>query len=500
MDKARALIASLSTEENIQFKDFLQRKRKRDDRLDIRLFDILRSSDDHSAEKVALDLYGSSSKKSRNSYSALKKRLVKNLELFIFTQRTQTDNTLLSQAFMYISLCKQLFSKRQNELAMYYLDQASQIADKNGNVELKTLVQSIHIENNTEPDVNSLQKIINEKKNSLELVKTQAEKVMAWSILKKQLENFAFSGQTFPMEHLNLLLNDSQVKESIQTEPKMLFGLAQLIRKASFTAKDFDHFAEFLSERIKEMEEIGVFTDDNLFHRLHLLYMEAHILYRKRKFGEALSRLENLKSELNRYSKRYQPLFDKKIEMLKSLIYVYTGKLSEALSTTKALSRKRNSDEIKAGLSVYNAFFQFCRENYREANKICLRFPVSEKWALSHIGAEFLLKFKMIHIITLLELGHTDIAIGKLEYALRDLEIEKLNPFFVEAKAFLKHTNKWLNDKSYFAETNDDLIQYLSGETGWKNDIQIIAYNAWIKAKVLSRNYYDVLVESMAQA
>ena len=114
-----------------------------------------------------------------------------------------------------------------------------------------------------------------------------------------------------------------------------------------------------------------------------------------------------------------------------------------------------------------------------------------------NMGQEGLLKKQILEIMNHFELENTDYVETRIK-AVKRMHENLFHRFpYNRAKSFLNLMNK-LNNNPFIATTNEfaTLVEKsFSFVPKEMEDLQAMTFYAWLKAKMLNKNYYDIVVE-----
>jgi len=131
--------------------------------------------------------------------------------------------------------------------------------------------------------------------------------------------------------------------------------------------------------------------------------------------------------------------------------------------------------------------------------KTGMSFAHSDKWFEKNIGREWVFKKQIMEVIVQVELDNHEIALNRIR-SLERVSAGLFNhPLYSRAKSFLEIIKKMIIDPINFrsAETQKKIDKYLVVVPEEKEDLQAMTFYAWLKAQVLNRNYYEVLLETV---
>lgn len=500
MDKLKIILKTLKKNEAKSFESFLSKQKSGGKRKDLALLKILSEEKDYKPKEIIAKL----KTPNKNAYQSIRKRLHKEIVNFIVFRRFETDTTATTPIMGLISLAKYLFNKSEPKLAWQFLSKAEKLAKKNQQYLLLNNIYTVQIENSNTIDTASLEKIILEKQKNKIFADEDEQALMAYALALKRLKTHHIKGKVFDLEEIYKILENFGLNESLTQRPRFLYGLASIVRKAFFTNKDFYAFEPFIVEKYQSLNKTVGFAKNELFYKIHLLYMIAHILYRNRKFDKALAYLSELENALLENEKHYFKLFETKKTLLKALIFNYIGKNQEAIDLLENLLEdktipKKSNEQV--GIFIHLTMFYFCKKDFSRANKILIQFPYSDGWCAENISQEFVLKKHLIELIVQYELGNEDIALQMSQNIQQKFKSIFSNPIYGKALAFIKLIDEFMHGISI--KKQKDFYQLVDKQLALRpekqEDIQAIAYYCWLKSKIEKVDYYILLTNYLAK-
>jgi hypothetical protein len=137
MNILQSIIHTLNKEEQRYFKIYISRMNYGEDRKDISLFDMLRENNEEFDENIAVaTLYGT---KDKNSYYRLKNRLLTEVNKSLILQHIEDDEFKIQY---YYSLFKLFDTKKNKEVAAYFLKQMEKTASASENYQWLDILYS----------------------------------------------------------------------------------------------------------------------------------------------------------------------------------------------------------------------------------------------------------------------------------------------------------------------------------------------------------------------
>jgi tetratricopeptide (TPR) repeat protein len=230
--------------------------------------------------------------------------------------------------------------------------------------------------------------------------------------------------------------------------------------------------------------------------------MISHVLYRNRKFDKAAAYLEEMKEDLYAHNASHIMLFYSKYILLSAAVNCYRGYLPQAIElVTEAIRDEtgRFSPEDKVKLQLNLSIYYFMAGEFKKTIQTGMSLAHSDKWFEKNIGKEWVFKKQIMEVIVQVELDNQEIALNRIR-ALERVSAGIFNhPLYSRAKSFLELIKKMIIDPLNFhkEDTQTKIDKYLTVVPEEKEDLQAMTFYAWLKAKILQRDYYEVLLETV---
>jgi tetratricopeptide (TPR) repeat protein len=240
--------------------------------------------------------------------------------------------------------------------------------------------------------------------------------------------------------------------------------------------------------------------------------MLAHALYRSRRFQESVAYLEKglavLAAAPGRQLAELQPRFT--FLLAANCAFLRRNKesiriLEEALAAQPPLLP---ADQLTARLQL--SFHYFAEANYHKANQTLISLDRTDHWLEQNLGMEWLLNHNLGEMLVQLELGNPDQALTRLKAIERRLHEQfpaaaatpeapaaLLGGPYHAVLSFLGFVREIIADPAVartpdFAARVARIPAFLSEE---REDLQVISFFAWLKARVLGKSYHEVLLQ-----
>lgn len=502
MDDLKTTIDTLTPDQKREFLDFIKRQNQQKERKDAALFQVLQQKKTYTPEELQRKLYPQA--ENSMAYYALRKRLMRQLSDFILLKRMEEDTTSASSVMGMVSLASYLFEAQVDRLAWNLLRKAEKLAAENEQFDLLNNIYNLQIEKADSEFADELEEIIR-KRNANKIAADEEERAnIAASLIRKQLQHARAMGRDMNFDAIiQKVLLEFGLSEVVSKRPSIFYKLMTIARSAVLARKDFHHFEPYIIAQYAQIAAQTGFSKAQLTYKLNLNYMIAHVLYRNRKFEPSIQYLDAIYADLQANTKSIFLQFYPRYIFLKTANLAFLGRLEEATALMEELLESQgNSLGIKnlltAQLSL--SFFNFALQQYKKANLILIRMPHSDKFLEAKMGKEWVLKKNMGELILQIELHNPELALNKIRTIERTFKNLLAQEAYHNVRGYLQLLKKLLDDpylleQPYFTELIDKELEFVPLE---QEDIQSISFYAWLKARILKRRYYDVLLELAA--
>ncbi len=495
MDFLEQTIEHLASDEQIDFKTFLQKQKE--NRKDLKLFELLASHKSYTPYELVQKLDTTN----LNAYHSLRKRLMKQLYEFMVLRQLKFDATRESSVMGYLSMSQFMLQKNAYSVAAYFLKRAENTALQNHQYDLLDNIYNVQI-SNAEKLQTDLADVIAKWKQNTNRYQSQQRLSIAYSLIKQQLATARKQGTMLNIEEIvTSVFRDFQITTEEANTPEFMYKLVSMARSAVISNKDYHRFEPFIVRLFLRLKKANLFTRSNAEFELGFLYMMSHVYYRNKKFEQADEQLQAMEKVYSIRTFRNMELFSKYISM-KSAIASFSGRNEESiqlLKTTLADKTIRIPSLERLNMELNLAVYYFQGEDYKRANRTIIDIGHTDHWLEEKMGMEWRFKKNMIEVIVQIELLHEDIALSKIATIEKHFASFFKQPAYSRAKLFLSFIKRIVNDPSIiaskeFAEHVKAAQMALPEE---KEDLQAITFFAWLKARMKKRNYYETLLEVM---
>lgn len=503
MDNLRSILDTFSEEEKKALHAFVQRQKIRKNRKDLQLLELLQEETRYNGKELLLKLYPKT--KNKVAYHALRRRLMQHFIDFITLSRS-TDQTIEGTDIMgIISLSHYLFEVNLENIAWKYLKKAENQAQENEQYHLLNSIYNLALANTDNEFAPPFETLL-ELRNQNKVLAEQEERAhIANCILKNKLAEAKREGKVLDFDKImTQILEEWDLTKAVSERPRIRFNLLSIARNAVVAKKDYYNFEFFLRANYEELSKNAMISEKNQYYRLSLLYMLAHVLYRNKKFKESLAYLDEFKEILEsstKNSKSYKTSFYSKFILLTAANLAFTNEREKAIQLLENLLKKNLSilsinDILNTHLNL--VFYHFQKNNFKQAHKVLLDFGHSDAWVEKKMGKEWVVRKWLIESVLQFELKNDDIARKillkiKQKYAslLGQSNYQNSKPFLSLLEEYMRYPQRVTQPD--FLEKVEKIITF--AETTQQEDLQEMAFYAWLKSKMEKRDYYEKLLE-----
>ncbi|MFT4600840.1 MAG: hypothetical protein ACI857_001017 [Arenicella sp.] len=502
MDQIQQIIRSFSLEEHKDFRLFIQRKKMKGKRKDLMLYDFFYSQSTPSKEDILIELYDSESAKAKNAYHTIRKRLLKEINDFLYLKRADLDLTKGGEINKTLILIEHLLEHQLFKLAWKHLEKAELLASEAEFNQQLVWIFDLQIKNfNTEFAHKSLNEIVALRVSANDMFQEDESLKIIGSLVKQELDQIIKKGEDLDLQQItDDLIKQFDLENALFQRPKLLFNFVFLTRTVMLGRKEYSSFEGFLLNSYKKLERADYFAN-NSADNLRILYVVAHTLYRNKKFNQAIEFLETMNQELDSATKGIYKQFYPKYLLLYSACENFKGNLDfsiELLSQTVQIPYLEKDDFLNGSLNL--AVYYFEKEDYKQANQTLINMGHTDMWLEKNMGKEWRLKKHIIEAIFQYELGHTDLAFDRVLSIERGFSILLKSDKYSKVAVFLNVIKQFMNNPA-IAKT-ENFFEKIEGSFEWVGaeyeDLQEMSYYSWLKSKMQSRKFYDVLLELMS--
>ncbi|MEM7105510.1 MAG: hypothetical protein AAF502_20400 [Bacteroidota bacterium] len=496
MDHLKAIVSTLDKESIREFSTFINRMKKKQGRKDLELFEYL-LIDEGQTRKSKIEKSISSN---TVAYYALRRRLLKHLTDFLVLKQMDNDPTAAAGLMGQISLTRYLFRQNRPEQALYYLRKAEKKAKEAEQFGLLVNIYLLRIEFAFLTPEIDISDVVEQLRIARQKATEEDNASIAFGLIRQALLQQKQKGQQLEIAAtIRHTFKAFGIQETILERPKLLYMVLAITRTVYLARKDFFAFEPYIIDQYKAIKQTA-FTVHNHFYKLSLLYMIAHVLYRNRKFSETRKYLETFEQELEAFNGIHKKDFYPKYIMLLAAVYNYEGNVDQAIQLYDAFYSEGLKTNVKdsLNLSLNLAVYYFNKKHFEKTNELLISLQ-KDKWCEKQMGKEWMLKRHIIEMLTQYELGNIEITLNRIRSIERYYAVLFELPLYRRVKRFLKFVKLYITDPEELTEDNffSRLTANMILPPEEQEDTQTMAFYCWLKSKILKKDYYTILLETV---
>nr|WP_298995752.1 hypothetical protein [uncultured Allomuricauda sp.] len=479
------ILAVLSPKEKNDFKSYL---RKRNQRGDTKNLQLLRLIDAGSTKDLDLKLYG---KPAKAAFHALCKRLQDVLIDFVASKGFEQESSQELEILKLVLASRIFFEQKLHKIGFKTLNKAEAKAEQIDGYSILNEIYHTKIQYSHLNDAWVLSDLMNKYERNRRLSHQDFQLNMAYTSIKSELKQRTGKSvhdivtQTFSEFHLKL--NDDLTYKS-------LYQLMVITATSAKLQNDFYTLTPFIIEVFEVLKQKGDVPEKYRYYHISMLYLMASTEFRNKRFEASRLLIVEMEEALSRSRKEYSQVFSNKLSVLKALNEVYTGNPLEAIDLLKS------TPEVDLNKMLVLIMCLFQQNMFSEAYGYLKKLTRSDDWYEKKMGWTWVLKRNIIEILLLIELDKLDIVLNrfhrfrrKFTKKLKSIEEERVLIFIDLVKEY------YVNPESVRSKTFEDKVEasfiWLDRE---QEDIFVMSFYAWLKAKMQDRNLYEVTLDMVS--
>lgn len=490
MNNLNSIVSSFSKEDYQRFITFLEKKNKRRDAKNIKLFKLLGSSDLDSKD-ICLQLYGTPSS---DAYHALRKRLFKSIIHFSANSSLDDESSLQMEVIKYILAARDYLQQKQFKIAYTILKKAEIIAKEHHlfallNEIYHTKIQFAYTHPTTDLDVLIEKFNANKGKHVLEDQLNIVYSKLKYKLARGDRSDF----QTMLQSTLKEFNLDILHKLSF----KSLYQLISIITVSAFATNGHLNIESFL---IKTYQSILNYKDEEKqpYYHIQIVYHIANTLFRNKKFNTSKDYLAQMHQLMTQHKKKYYNTFKLKYNLLLSLNYNFSNQQNKAILLLETLSNKKHADiESLLDINLSLIMFYFQNEELTKAHQLFSTLYHSDKWYTEKAGTEWVIKKNLTEILLHIDLGNIDLVESKLlsfkrkhfKY-LKSIEQQRVITYLNLVEDYFKTPENITS--TAFKNNVESSFNWISSK---QEDIFVMSFYAWLKSKMDKKSLYNTTMQ-----
>ena len=463
----------------------------------LQLLDLLCFKEKMTQDQMIIKIYGNGKEKDKaviNAYHQLGLRLNEKIEDFILQQIQKEGTTVYMMKF--VSIAGYLLDRANYKWGWHYLKKAEELGIKIEQYELLNQVYCLQLKYAWRiahpPEVEQL---IKKRENNLLMIKKGGDINVAYALIRQRLGEAKVAGENLDIEGIiESILEEFNIEKETKEQPSLIYGLLKIVGISLYEKKAFKALEKYTIEMYEKMEKANMFDRHNHNYKINLLTSISGLVLQNRKYDLCEKYIDILNRERFEYISNATPSIQG--IFIESELYRCTGRPLKARQLLEETQVMNNI--LDAAYLCFNLIAHYMiEENYSKAIQCFLSLQKNEEVWIKEYGIEGDFIKHMSECIIHLEIGSYEYVNYKLRSVERKFKEFLADPANHRYKIFLmlfKRINKDLDVllNADFIKEVDHFIAMKPIEPG---DSEFISFNAWLKAKVKKRKYYDVFME-----
>lgn len=482
MKRIAIIIEILSKEEKQEFLLLQNRKNRRTDTKNGKLFKLI---DAGKTENLDIVLYG---KPSKNSYHALCKRLQDNLIDFVASKSFAGETSEELEVLKLLLASRIFFERKQFKIAFKTLDKAEKVAIQTDmysilNEIYHTKIQYAHLN----PKI-ILKDCILISEENMRLYQQDFQLNRAYAVIKSEFKKGADKSVN---EIIYDVFSKFQIEINAALTYKSLFQLMEITATAAKLQSDYYTISPFMMEMYKITNTKGKLKNKHRYYHISILNLLAITNFRNKKFDDSMGFACLMESEMKENNGANYKRFSEKLTIIKALNYNYTGEAQIAISMLNGFK----NDSLDIRLLLVMCLFQ--QGDFSAAYQNLKELQHSDVWYEKKMGWIWVLKKNILEILLLIELDVLDVVLLRIQSFKRKFSKYLQQIGEVRVLAFIQLVSRYYeNPKQVVLKTFKDEVEQSFDWLGKEQeDIFVMSFYAWLKAKMQNKNLYDVTLQ-----
>nr|WP_042295031.1 hypothetical protein [Nonlabens ulvanivorans] len=475
------LIDSMTNEERLAFYAFAKARNRRSDVKNIKLFQLIENG---VTTDLATRLYGD---ENQNALYALTKRLRDNLIDFTASHGLETESDEEMQLLKNLLASRIFFEKGLHKLGFKILKKAIQKAHKLElyallNEMYHTLLQHAHKNPSVQLDL-----VVEEYQSNLKNQLAEAHLMTAYAFIKEDLQ----TGDQDVEEVIDRHLKTYGIKLNAAFGFKSLYTLMTIAVETATIKSDYYSAAHFMEEAYHIVNTKKDLATRHLYYHIAILKLMSMTYFRNKNFDKAQEFLSLMGSQLKLENGKYMKTMGDDYYHLKALIEIYTGELVNGMKTLSHINHSTPESELTSIM----AYFQ--KEDYAKCSLIMRSLSHSDDFYEKRAGFNWVIKRNIIEILILIERNQPDLVESRMRsfnkrYRKRLIEKkEKRVLSYLKLLRLYYDTPHQVTTEAFYNKVEKS-FDWIGAD---REDIFVMSFYAWLKAKMQSRPLYEVTLE-----
>lgn len=485
------LLSILSTSEKTEFVQFLNARNKNGNNLGVQLFKAYLNNRAENKQNE----WGN------NRFRVIKKRLKDNLGSFIAEKIVEQEAQIEVELIKKLLLARKLIRFKKYKSAYSILEKAQEVALSNQALSILNEIYHSMVECSANDIRLEQKKIVKNLTSNLSQYVAQEKQWMANAKLKK-----AFREAEFENKEVNVSLLFENYSNQLHSSSTKIYNYKDLLQmvgiadaQGSFT-KNYSEVNTYFIDKLRELENKGESSADQLPSHIKLLYLIANIFFRKKDFAQSLSFLAEMKTQMSRENGLYESRFSPRYLSLLALNFNFTGSYKRASLLLDAFLISDECTKLNSlNAILIRSMIAFQQQDYRKTAKLFSQFQESDKFYEQQMGKDWLLNKRYIEILLHIELDNIDFVESRIQSLIKKYGDYLKTKSTFQVLPFLKLVKEVFRDPKIATTPNfhKKVEQQIVQKPSEQEDLFLMCFYAWLKSKMVGKPIYETTLELM---
>ena len=489
MDSIKELINLLSNTDKKQFRQFLQRKNKRNDVKNLKLLTLLETDD----ISVLNKLY--KSKKNDDAYYALRKRLQDNLLLFLAQKTFETSHADSYEALRLLVVGRFLLENDVVKTGLKCLNKAEGLAEHLEQFNLHNELLLLKLQYAHLPGGEDLEALTARFLKNHAAMQREAKLNLAYAFLRKEVQEIHLEGKIVNLKVLMLTtIRKYKISEQDLMTYKSIFQILSIANEYAAIQQNYSLIERYINKTDKFIRAQTDNKRPHLFHHISILYFLANFHLRRKNFANSASLLIKMR-DLMESDTQYYKLFFLRYQLLSGLNLFFTGHAKDAIELlqvslcTKHTTKPEDIEDIRICLAMFLAM-----SNDRESLKQLSLMIRTDAWYEKKMGMLWTIRKNLMEILVYAQFGNIELAMSRLSSFRRRYKSYLIETSEERVVLYLRLVEKYLMkpDVTFDMEYRESVLKQLS--VADENDIFNLCFIAWLIAHWQKKTAYNVVL------
>ena len=495
MDSLNELIKVLNNQDIIDFKGYLQKKNKRNDVKNIKLFNLIETDDIKSIDNLYKDA------KNRDAYHALRKRLHDSLLLFL-SQKTFENSTDESYDILRnFVVARYLLENNLVKIGFRSLEKAEKLAQAQEQFSLLNEILLLKLQYSHLDVTVNLDELTEKFRINQNHMQREAKLRLAYAALRKELNEIHLKAKVINLtELIEKTIKHFQINMLDLMNYKSLYQILFIANEYAAIQQNYGLMGEYLQKSHKFIESQKLNQPTQVFYHLHILYYLANFSLRNRSFAESLKYLREFDQLVNQ-NKQYRAVLSNRKQLLYALNYFFSGRAEEAiLSIDDALDNLgKQSSQIDIDDLVLSKAMFLGQLNDPKTMRTLSKLTHTDAWYEKKLGMLWSIRKNLMEILLHAQFENIELAMSRVKSFKRRYKQYLLKVNEMRVLDFLGLIEKYLMKPDVIFQQSFQETVYSMLEIDENRDIFNLSFISWLISRWEKRKPYDITLRLIGE-